>query len=855
MAGSATIPADISGPAAFVKAGAGTLTLTGSDSYTGPTFINSGLVTVTGTLTSGGAVLVNRGGILTGSGAIARSILVADGGELIPGNDGRGRLTTGSVTFQPGSVFVVSLDGPIEGVDYGQLAVSGSVDLGNATLVLRGGFQPAPGTIITLVANDDTDAVASSFSGLPEAAQITVGAFSGILSYLGGNGNDVTLTVGGSMSFADGNTFVLRRSAGNLQVLRDGALIDSRPMAAVNGYTFKGSGKAPASLTVDFASGGFFTVADGINFSGGGGGTLNVVGGNFAEVDDILAGPDGGPMTFTDESGQTLQLNYGGVTVADLSAVTTTTLSIRLPDSSDVAVLEENAGVSHLASVSGAFTTTFFNEPKGKLIVDTAGGDDNLTVIRTAPTAAPLTIYGGAGTNILAIDLSAATAPDVLTLTASTVTSTALGGPITFAGTFSNFTLTAGNGQDIVNVLSTLAGAVTSVRTGSGDDLIVVSSDPSLGASDLSNLGGILVIDAGGGSNQLKVSNTAPQIGDKVWVSNRSIAGTVVPYQVVYQATGGNFNHGITLFLGDGNDTVLVQGLFLHAPTTIYSRGGDDTFHVAVTVASAYQFTLDGGAGTDSLFVWDNSGGAVMHDLQSVAGLGVVTVDYLDGALSTVHYQNLEQHQVSVDPESSYIQALYNDTLGFKAGPDDLASWVNVLHTSGRTAVVQALEDSAPGRDHLVQGWYQRYLGFKPAAGTDQFWVDQLTIHSEEEVLANFLASEGYAARASAAFGKVSSDEAFVRQLYLDLLKRGLSDGELQTILGSLLPQVGRSGLAWLVLTSQEYLKVSMIERYTLLLNRQPGDGDLQVWGSSGLAQEQIDVLFKSSDEFYASGL
>src|SRR5207244_8781309 len=69
------------------------------------------------------------------------------------------------------------------------------------------------GTVLTVVANDGTDAVTPGFSGLPDGSAVNGGAFSGFLTYAGGNGNDVTLTTQGSFGYFGkpaGNAFLLR---------------------------------------------------------------------------------------------------------------------------------------------------------------------------------------------------------------------------------------------------------------------------------------------------------------------------------------------------------------------------------------------------------------------------------------------------------------------------------------------------------------------------------------------------------------------------------------------------------------------------------------------------------------------
>jgi autotransporter-associated beta strand protein len=69
----------------LVKIGDGTLTLAGTNYYTGSTTVHEGTLNVTGTLESAtGAVSINDGATLTGNGAINRPVTIAAGGKLVP---------------------------------------------------------------------------------------------------------------------------------------------------------------------------------------------------------------------------------------------------------------------------------------------------------------------------------------------------------------------------------------------------------------------------------------------------------------------------------------------------------------------------------------------------------------------------------------------------------------------------------------------------------------------------------------------------------------------------------------------------------------------------------------------------
>lgn len=72
---------DISGTGGLTLGGSGVLTLTGKNTYTGPTIVNGGALEVAGSIASSATV---NAGILTGSGSI-RNVTVNSGGTLAPG--------------------------------------------------------------------------------------------------------------------------------------------------------------------------------------------------------------------------------------------------------------------------------------------------------------------------------------------------------------------------------------------------------------------------------------------------------------------------------------------------------------------------------------------------------------------------------------------------------------------------------------------------------------------------------------------------------------------------------------------------------------------------------------------------
>lgn len=191
-AGDNTLAGEVTGAGNFIKTGTDTLTLTGTNTYTGTTTINNGTLLVNGSITSD--VIVNNGGTLGGDGTIDGTVDVNSGGTLSPGNS-PGILNTNDLTLVAGSTFDVEVNGTTPGVDADQVVVTGTVDVTGATLSATGTIVSFPGQVVTLIDNDgNADPVVGTFDGLAEGDSVTINGVDFTISYVGGDGNDVTLT-------------------------------------------------------------------------------------------------------------------------------------------------------------------------------------------------------------------------------------------------------------------------------------------------------------------------------------------------------------------------------------------------------------------------------------------------------------------------------------------------------------------------------------------------------------------------------------------------------------------------------------------------------------------------------------
>jgi autotransporter-associated beta strand protein len=151
----------------ITKAGAGTLVLSGANTYTGNTTVSAGTLLVNGSLATG-AVNVGAGCYLGGAGTIGGNTTVSNGAVLIPGTIGTyGTLAFGaSLTLAPGATVNFDLGTNYSGAN-DQIAVSSALTLNGNAFHIK-----APGSLVNLDTNSDyvlitADSISGSFASIP----------------------------------------------------------------------------------------------------------------------------------------------------------------------------------------------------------------------------------------------------------------------------------------------------------------------------------------------------------------------------------------------------------------------------------------------------------------------------------------------------------------------------------------------------------------------------------------------------------------------------------------------------------------------------------------------------------------
>jgi autotransporter-associated beta strand protein len=187
----------------LVKVGREILTLTGANTYSGGTRIIAGALIVqaaTRSATGTGPVHVT-GGTLRGTGMITGAVTVGTGSgrqaHLAPGVQGPGNLTINNLlTFKADGSYQCELSLTAR-PQADQVSANGvTIDSGAQFIFRAKGNHTLPlGTVFIVINNTATTPINGTFANLADGSTIIAGSNTLQVSYEGGDGNDLTLTV------------------------------------------------------------------------------------------------------------------------------------------------------------------------------------------------------------------------------------------------------------------------------------------------------------------------------------------------------------------------------------------------------------------------------------------------------------------------------------------------------------------------------------------------------------------------------------------------------------------------------------------------------------------------------------
>jgi fibronectin-binding autotransporter adhesin len=182
---------ELGGSRSITKTGAGTMLTSANNTYTGTTTVSAGTLLANGS--QAGAFSVGPSGTLSGSGTVGATTVAGVLAPLAPG------LSTGSLNFGPTGRLDVTITS-VAPATIPSAIVTGTVTIDpNAALnlVVAPGIALPHGSNLLLIGNDASDPIGGQFNGIPTGSVLTtVNGVPLVVSYAGGDGNDLVITVG-----------------------------------------------------------------------------------------------------------------------------------------------------------------------------------------------------------------------------------------------------------------------------------------------------------------------------------------------------------------------------------------------------------------------------------------------------------------------------------------------------------------------------------------------------------------------------------------------------------------------------------------------------------------------------------
>ncbi|RIV80623.1 hypothetical protein D2V17_19090, partial [Aurantiacibacter xanthus] len=618
--GSATLGGVISGVGGITKAGSGTLTLTGANTYAGGTTLSSGglslttdtalgtgdvsaadgtKITYADTLTIANAVAVTgtvsfdqaggsatQGGVISGSGGLTKTgsasltlsgansyqgTTTVSAGTLIVASDGALGTTDGATTVQSGATLALSgassgdsitISGSGNGGvgalhnSSGSSTLSGAVTLGDASTIA------ADGTLLTLSGGISGDHDLT-FTGAG-AASVTSAIATGSGSLTKSGAGSLTLT--GANTYTGGTSLDAGSlSLGNADALGTGALaaadgtsLTYQNVTVANAMSLTGT----VTFKMDSGDGEQSGVISGTgSLIKADAGMLTLSGANTYSGGTTI---NGGTVTVMDASA----FGSGGVTLNDNAAIVLgdgIAISNALTLAGTISLGADDADVTtYSATISGTGTLT--KTGSGTLILTGANSFTGNTTLSGGTLALANNAALGTG-SLTADDGTSVTYADDLTI-ANTIT---LNGAVDF---------TQGNGTATQS--GVISGAGTLTKAGSGE-LILTAANSFTGDTALS--GGTLQLannDALGTSSLMAADGTTVVYAEGVAVANAvGLDGTVEVVRASGTATQSGAISGTGSLSKTGAGTLVLTGANTFTGGVTLSEGavilGDDS--------------------------------------------------------------------------------------------------------------------------------------------------------------------------------------------------------------------------------------------------------------------------------------
>ena len=664
-----TVNVNLSGSVGANKTGSGSniVTLNGNNTYSGNTTVTGGHLIVNGSLSATSDVTIPNSSSIRGTGTIPGTVtLTGVSADVHPGTDSlTGTLTIGTLVMNNLTDLNIQVNGNGVGQHDQVVVTTGGVTLTNVDLFFTGStIASSPGQIITILDKQSAGAISGTFNGLPEASTVNINGTNFVISYFGGDGNDVVLAQAGQVVFdatAGADNLELRLEGVYFQIIdlaNGNAILEQRLAITVTEWVINGL-DGDDTLTVNYGgTGGFFNTP--ITFNGQGqtnspngdelvitGSSVNTITHTFTNANDGSVNLDGTIITYT-----------GLEPVIDNMAAVNRIFTFN--GGAETITLTDAAGANMTIDSTLGESVTFAN-PTGSLTINAGTGNDIININSVdAAFNVDLTINGDAADDTVNLN-SAITfaAGESLIVNAETFNTGAAGAAtVSGAGTI---TITADNVELNATSALTAAGTVTiqpqsanrTIRLGSNTGTSLNLTDDELNRITASRLiignssaGTILIASdiAPAGVTTLRLNSNANVDGTAGGITVPNLAVEVATLAVFSAVNDVNNLAGdINTFIdSDGFTVTTVDGLsgISSNPTILTANTGDITIDSPVTSQTATITALAGNVvvnstvtGTDVLVV-SETGNVTVNGTVTSSNTLAITLNGNNGLLN-----------------------------------------------------------------------------------------------------------------------------------------------------------------------------------------------------------------------------
>ena len=548
---------------------AGTLTLSGVNTYAGATAINGGSL-----ILSGSGAIGDSSGVTVAAMATFDISNTTAGATIATLNDngvvalGAETLTVDSgVTFAGTATLSASLTSASTNGELDVLA--GAINLGSATLSLTSTFLYQVGDTVSIIVNGLGSAITGTFSNLAQGSEFAVGSNFFTISYTAGAANDVVLTTVQSVPTISSVS------------------PNNGPVTGGTSITIMGSQFLPgATVTIGGVAATGVVVVNAMQI------TAVTPAGMVGAVNVVVTNLDGGTITATS--------SFTFTPVNHLVLTTPPAANVNTFSAFSLVVTAVSASGSTLASFTGNVTISIINGPSGA----TLGGTLTVAAINGIATFAGLTVNmaGSYTFTISATGLSSTTA----TLTAAgsntqppppaTISATTGGAGSTVTVTFTNSDGTTTT--QIVQPFGAFSGTVTTATGSLPSGIQVLVIAPGIGSFGGPNIVGINQ----NGTTLYNFMAFAPQFVGGVSIATASLST-------------GDFLIGVGAGPGGGPELAVFDGATGAFKYSLFAFG--QNFVGGITVTSAHLF---GNGSTQFVVAAGPGGGPEVAVFDAVTG-------------------------------------------------------------------------------------------------------------------------------------------------------------------------------------------------------------------------------------------